>query len=92
VLAGLSEIPAAPGRKQHPGRYLLECLRDRRDDVLRFAYDLRIPPTSNDAECDLRPAKIQQKSPAGYARSRQPGTGTRSAAICPPRPSTASTS
>jgi transposase len=61
VLAGLSEIPRRPGRKQHPGRNLLECLRDRRDDVLRFAFDLRIPPTSNDAERDLRPAKTQQK-------------------------------
>jgi hypothetical protein len=61
VLAGLSEIPRQPGRKQHPCRDLLECLRDRRDDVLRFVGDLRIPPTSNDAERDLRPAKTQQK-------------------------------
>src|SRR5207245_2681568 len=61
VLAGLSEIPRRPGRKQYPCRDLLECLRDRRDDVLRFAGDLRIPPTSNDAERDLRPAKTRQK-------------------------------
>jgi transposase len=42
-------------------RLLLEVLRDRKDDVLRFAHDLRVPPTSNQAERDLRPAKIQQK-------------------------------
>jgi transposase len=29
--------------------------------VLRFLSDLRIPPTSNGAERDLRPAKTQQK-------------------------------
>ena len=42
-------------------RSLLEDLRDRHDDVLRFLNDLRIPPASNDAEQDLRPAKTQQK-------------------------------
>jgi transposase len=39
---------------------LLKDLRDRESDVLRFTGDLRIPPTSNQAERDLRPAKIQQ--------------------------------
>jgi hypothetical protein len=29
--------------------------------VLRFLTDLRVPPTSNQAERDLRPAKTQQK-------------------------------
>jgi transposase len=33
----------------------------RPDDVLRFAHDLKVPPTSNQAERDLRPSKIQQK-------------------------------
>jgi hypothetical protein len=28
--------------------------------VLRFTTDLRVPPTSNQAERDLRPSKIQQ--------------------------------
>ncbi len=42
-------------------RALLEALRDRHDDILRFAHDLRIPPTSNNAERDLRRAKTQQK-------------------------------
>jgi hypothetical protein len=47
--------------EQPPARMLLECLRDREDDVLRFLSDLRIPPTSNQAERDVRPAKTQQK-------------------------------
>ena len=59
-----------PGRKQRPRRELLECLRDRQGDVLRFTTDLRIPPTSNQAERDLRPAKTQQKI-SGRLRSEQ---------------------
>ena len=70
VLAGLSEVPRRPGRKQHPCRDLLECLRDRQADVLRFVFDLRIPPTSNQAERDVRPAKTQQKI-SGRLRSEQ---------------------
>jgi transposase len=70
VLVGLSQVPRVPGRKQEPCRDLLECLRDRQDDVLRFTTDLRIPPTSNQAERDLRPAKTQQKI-SGRLRSEQ---------------------
>lgn len=61
VLIGLQEVPRVPGRKQLPHRALLEDLRDRQDDILRFTTDLRIPPTSNQAERDVRPAKTQQK-------------------------------
>lgn len=61
VLVGLS---ATTGRGDRPGerkaRLLLEVLRDRPADVLRFAHDLKVPPTSNQAERDLRPAKVQQ--------------------------------
>jgi transposase len=70
ILVGLSEVPRVPGRKQEPCRDLLECLRDRQADVLRFTTDLRIPPTSNQAERDLRPAKTQQKI-SGRLRSEQ---------------------
>lgn len=70
VLLGLSQVPKVPGRKQQPGRDLLECLRDRWADVLRFTTDLRIPPTSNQAGRDLRPAKTQQKI-SGRLRSEQ---------------------
>ena len=61
VRIGLKEVARVPGRKQPKHRALLEDLRDREHDILRFTTDLRIPPTSNQAERDLRPAKTQQK-------------------------------
>jgi hypothetical protein len=63
VAVGLSEVERnpKPKGKQPPGRCLLEMLRDRLDDVVRFAHDLKVPPTSNQAERDVRPAKTQQK-------------------------------
>jgi hypothetical protein len=48
-------------------------LRDREADVLRFANDLRVPPTNNQAERDLRPAKTQQKI-SGRLQSSTPRT------------------
>jgi transposase len=72
VAVGLSEIRPAPAAnaKQPPGRPLLECLRDREPDVLRFLTDLEIPPTNNQAERDVRPAKTQQKI-SGRLQSEQ---------------------
>jgi transposase len=62
IHVGLSDTTSAGTRPgQRKARLLLEVLRDRPDDVLRFAYDLQVPPTSNQAERDLRPSKIQQK-------------------------------
>jgi hypothetical protein len=61
VRVGLSETAHhgdRPGERKT--RLLLEVLRDREPDVLRFTADLNVPPTSNQAERDLRPAKIQQ--------------------------------
>jgi hypothetical protein len=48
VRVGLSEVRRVPGAnsRQKTGRCLLECLKEREDDVLRFTTDLRIPPTS----------------------------------------------
>ena len=61
VLVGLkatSNHGRRPGERK--ARLLLETLRDRRADVLRFTEDLNVPATSNQAERDLRPSKIQQ--------------------------------
>jgi transposase len=49
VILGLGQVKRVGGRKQAPCRELPECLRHRQDDVLRFAFDLRIPPTSKQA-------------------------------------------
>jgi hypothetical protein len=62
MLVGLSDTLSHGNRPgERKARLLLEVLRDRPADVLRFAHDLRVPPTSNQAERDLRPSKIQQK-------------------------------
>ena len=66
VTVGLSQVRRVPGgrkAKQPPALMLLECLRDREPDVLRFLTDTAIPPTSNQAERDLRPAKISVNRP-----------------------------
>ncbi len=46
---------------QRPGRDLLEFCRDQEHDVLRFCFDIRVWPTNNISERDLRPTKTQQK-------------------------------
>jgi len=73
VNVGLSQVRRIPGGtkvRQPPGLLLLECLKHREDDVLRFLTDTAIPPTSNQAERDLRPAKTQQKI-SGRLRSEK---------------------
>jgi transposase len=74
VATGLADLASRPGgshlHNRHPAQRLLEDLRDREDDILRFTTDLRIPPTSNQAERDLRPAKTQDKI-SGRLRSDQ---------------------
>jgi transposase len=62
VLVGLSDTTSHGDRPgQRKARLVLEVLRDREADVLRFAHDLAVPATSNQAERDLRPSKTQQK-------------------------------
>jgi len=53
VNVGLSEIRRIPGGKkvkQPPALLLLECLKNREADVLRFLTGTAIPPTSNQAD------------------------------------------
>jgi len=61
MLVGLCDTDRHGNRPgERKARLLLEVLRDRPGDVVRFAHDLAVPPTSNQAERDLRPSKIQQ--------------------------------
>jgi len=57
--------PRPPGRQGRPKRSAAACLLDRldhhRDEVCRFLDDLRVPPTNNQAERDIRMVKLQQK-------------------------------
>ena len=75
VAVGLSKVRRVPGAKskQPPARTLLECLRHREADVLRFLTDTAIPPDQqpgrtrpaaleNPAE-DLRPAPLGENHP-----------------------------
>lgn len=47
--------------KQSKGRNLLNRLRQHQAGVLAFAFEPGIPFTNNQAERDLRPAKVKQK-------------------------------
>lgn len=80
-----------PGKKarQPPARTLLECLRHREADVLRFLTDTAIPPTSNQAKRDLRHSKTQQKISGRLRSEKTPATGTPSVVTHPLPESTA---
>ncbi len=85
ALVGLSQVPRIPGAnvEQPPARPLLECLRDREDDVLRFLSDLRIPPrcpasgtgaVAADRTDVRRPVcGVRQERPAHGGRQFDPG-------------------
>jgi len=56
--------PRPPGRRRRrrsPAACLLERLNAHRGEVVRFLEDLRVPPTNNLAERDIRMVKLQQK-------------------------------
>ncbi len=92
VLVGLSDTTSHGNRPgERKARLLLEVLRDRQPDVLRFAHDLKVPPTSNHAERDLRPAKVQQNISGRLTSQNAPKPAIGFAGTCPPQPSTATT-
>ena len=82
VTVGLSQIRRIPGArsKQPPARLLLECLRHREADVLRFLTDTAIPPTSNQAVI-RSPLRVHAAgvSRPWFARGRKCLTGRGSA-------------
>lgn len=73
-LPSAEDVPKRGGRrKQSAAKNLLDDLLRRADQVLAFLDDLRIPFTNNQAERDLRMAKVQQKI-AGTFRSEDGAT------------------
>jgi transposase len=77
IREGLSAnpVPAEPNSSRRRGRKKkgkIRCLLERftihREEVLRFMYDLSVPFDNNQAERDIRMAKLFQKI-SGYFRS-----------------------
>jgi transposase len=72
VAAGLRAQPAPelPAHVSKQGRNLLLRLERRKEEVLRFLTDFKVPFDNNQAERDLRMIKLQQKT-SGCFRSQE---------------------
>jgi transposase len=58
--------PGEPRRKRSKAANLLDRLDTERDQVLRFAFDWRVPFDNNTSEQAIRMAKVQQKISGGW--------------------------
>ena len=68
--AGRNPIIAGPPKRGRPARgkilSLLDRLRDRQTETLRFLPDPHVPWSNNLAERDVRMMKVQQKISGGF--------------------------
>jgi transposase len=67
--AGLRDNHNRAGPLARDAAALARRFRDHQDMILRFVVDLAVPFTNNQAERDLRPVKIQQRTSGGTWRT-----------------------
>ena len=69
VAKGLSDNTARAGPLARDATTLARRFRDHETMILRFVVDLAVPWTNNQAERDVRPVKIQQRTSGGCWRT-----------------------
>ena len=67
--AGIRDNQKRAGPLARDAATLARRFRDHQDMILRFVVDLAVPFTNNQAERDLRPVKIQQRTSGGTWRT-----------------------
>jgi transposase len=71
IAKGLADNAAKTTQIALDGARLARRFRDHEDMILRFATDLAVGFTSNQAERDIRPVKVQQRASGGTWRTLQ---------------------
>jgi transposase len=69
VAKGISDNQGRRTKIARDGLRLARRFRDHQDMILRFATDLTVGFTSNQAERDVRPVKVQQRTSGGAWRT-----------------------
>jgi transposase len=69
VAKGITDNQGKHRKTARDGLRLARRFRDHQDMILRFATDLAVGFTSNQAERDVRPVKVQQRSSGGCWRT-----------------------
>jgi transposase len=69
VAKGLTDNQGRRSQPARDGLRLARRFRDHQDMILRFATDLAVGFTSNQAERDVRPVKVQQRTSGGTWRT-----------------------
>jgi transposase len=71
VAKGITDNQGKRTKLARDGLRLARRFRDHQDMILRFATDLAVGFTSNQAERDVRPVKVQQRTSGGAWRTLQ---------------------
>ena len=69
VAKGIADNQGKRRKTARDGLRLARRFRDHQDMILRFATDLAVGFTSNQAERDVRPVKVQQRTSGGCWRT-----------------------